>query len=204
MEGTRRRILSEAHTTSGAIVDEMKSYSLTPVENDGINIYGNVRINPITSGPFSNSQEISIPITSTNFDVIEFSNSYLHILARLRIRIANPPKVDEATDEEFAKVLKQNQYVMLGLKCGTHVIRDYQVKHDNIPITTTMQTAIIRTIIKSEWEQYNGNEDDAFECEDTSPWRTPSAVSTFPLEILRVEPSTRTLTSSYHSVNSSC
>ena len=143
MEGTRRRILSEAHTTSGAIVDEMKSYSLTPVENDGINIYGNVRINPITSGPFSNSQEISIPITSSNFDVIEFSNSYLHILARLRIRVANPPKVDEEADEEFAKVLKQNQYVMLGLKCGTHVIRDYQVKHDNIPITTTMQSSSI-------------------------------------------------------------
>ena len=141
MESTRRRILHESNTESGAIVDEMRSYSRVPTKNDGINIYGNVRINPITSGPFSNSQEISIPITSSNFDVIEFSNTYLHILARLRIRCSNPPVVEG--DDEFANMLKQNQYVMLGLKCGSHVIRDYQFKFNNVPITTTMQSSSV-------------------------------------------------------------
>ena len=50
MENTRRRLLNESNTDTGSIVDEMKSYSKAPVTNDGINVYGNVRINPITSG----------------------------------------------------------------------------------------------------------------------------------------------------------
>ena len=74
MESTRRRLLDESNTQTGSIVDEMKSYSKAPVANDGINVYGNVRINPITSGPFQTNQEIELPITNTSFDVIEFSN----------------------------------------------------------------------------------------------------------------------------------
>lgn len=141
MSYNRRRVLNEAHSQSGAIVDEMKSYSLVPTPNDGINIYGNIRINPITSAPFTNSQEIQIPITSSNYDVMEFSNTYIHILARLRIRCTNPPKVEG--DDDFAKMLKQNQFIMLGLKCGNHVIRDYSVKFNNVPIPTTTQSAAV-------------------------------------------------------------
>ena len=139
--GPRRGILNEARSQTGAIVDEMKAYALTPVANDGMNIYGNVRINPIQSAPFTNAQEISIPITTTNFDVIEFSNTYLHILAKLRIRVTNPPVVEG--DDDFAKMLKQNQFVMIGLKAGPHVIRDYQIKFNNVPITTTTQSSAV-------------------------------------------------------------
>ena len=141
MESTRRRILNESRSQTGSIVDEMKSYSLKPVENDGLNLYGNVRVNPLTSGPFTNSQEISIPITTTNFDVIEFSNTYLHIVARLRLRVSNPPVVEG--DDAFSEMLKKNQFVMLGLKCGTHVLRDYMFKFGNVPITTTTQSSSV-------------------------------------------------------------
>ena len=138
MESTRRRILSEAHSQTGSVVDEMKSYSLTPVANDGMNIYGNIRINPLMSGPFSNAQEITIPLTSSNYDIIEFSNTYLHITARLRIRCSNPPVVEG--DDDFSRMLKQNQFIMIGLKAAGHVIRDYQIKFNNVPITTTTQS----------------------------------------------------------------
>ena len=141
MESTRRRLLNEARSQTGAIVDEMKAYALTPVANDGMGLYGNVRINPITSGPFTNSQEISIPITSTNYDVIELSNSYLHIMARLRIRCSNAPTVEG--DDDFAKMLKENQYVFIGLKCGNHVLRDIQIKFNNVPVPTTMQSSAV-------------------------------------------------------------
>ena len=139
--GPRRGILNEARSQTGAIVDEMKAYALTPVANDGMNIYGNVRINPIQSAPFTNAQEISIPITTTNFDVIEFSNTYLHILAKLRIRVTSPPVVEG--DDDFAKMLKENQFVMIGLKAGPHVIRDYQIKFNNVPVTTTTQSSAV-------------------------------------------------------------
>ena len=141
MTSLRRQVLNEAHSQSGSIVEEMKSYALQATPNDGIGIYGNIRINPITSAPFTNSQEIQIPITSSNFDVMEFSNTYLHILARLRIRVSNPPVIEG--DDAFSKMLKENQFVMLGLKCGNHVLRDYAVKFNNIPIPTTTQSSAV-------------------------------------------------------------
>ena len=52
-------------------------------------------------------------------------------------------------DDEFAKMLRENQYIMLGLKAGPHVIRDYQFKFNNVPITTriaNIATPIIHAI----------------------------------------------------------
>ena len=67
MDSTRRKVLHEHNTDNGSIVQEMKSYSRMPIENDGLNIYGNTRINPITSAPFASNQEIEIPLTTQNF-----------------------------------------------------------------------------------------------------------------------------------------
>ena len=102
MESTRRRLLQESNTESGSIVDEMKSYSREPVANDGINVYGNVRINPITSGPFQTNQEIELPITNTSFDVIEFSNSYIHLETQIHVKCNNPPVMNTPTEAEYA------------------------------------------------------------------------------------------------------
>ena len=115
METTRRRLLHESNTEGGSIATEMKSYSRVPVPNDGINIYANARINPITSGPFSSQQEIEIPITSSNFDVCEFSNSYIHLKTRLRIRCTNPPELSSSSETSFDDAIGQNQFVMIGL-----------------------------------------------------------------------------------------
>ena len=143
METTRRRLLHESNTEGGSIATEMKSYSRVPVPNDGINIYANARINPSTSGPFSSQQEIEIPITSSNFDVCEFSNSYIHLKTRLRIRCTNPPELSSSSETSFDDAIGQNQFVMIGLKASPHIIRDYQFKHNNKPITTTMQSSAV-------------------------------------------------------------
>ena len=141
MESSRRRFLGTSHTDSGAIVDEMKSYSKVPVQNDGINEYGNIRIKPISSGPFQTSDEIELPLTSTNFDVMEFSNTYIHLKARIALRCSNPPVVEGSDD--FAKMLGENQYLFLGFKASPHIIRDYQFKFNGTPISTTMQSRAI-------------------------------------------------------------
>lgn len=134
----RSRLLSESNTEDGAIVSEMKSYTLKPIPNDGIHVYGNTRINPDVSAPFSSSQEITIRLTSPNFDVCEFANSYIHMTLRLRLRFNNAPVVN-GTDS-FAEMLKKNQFVFLGLKCSNQIIRNYSFKHNDVPITTTLQS----------------------------------------------------------------
>ena len=134
----RSRLLSESNTQDGSIVSEMKSYSLAPVPNDGIHVYGNTRINPDVSAPFTSSQEITLRLTSSNFDICEFANSYIHMSLRLRLRFSNAPVVNG--DDEFAKMLKENQFVFLGLKCSNQIIRNYSFKHNDVPITTTLQS----------------------------------------------------------------
>ena len=134
----RSRLLSESNTQDGSIVSEMKSYSLTPVPNDGIHVYSNTRINPDISAPFTSSQEITLRLTSSNFDICEFSNSYIHMTLRLRLRFQNAPVVEG--DDAFAQALKNNQFIFLGLKCGNQLIRNYSFKHNDVPITTTMQS----------------------------------------------------------------
>ena len=76
----RQRILSDSNTNTGSIQDEMKSYSMTPVPNDGINVYGNVRINPETSGPYSDSGSMMIMSASLESTRLTISlNSTTHI-----------------------------------------------------------------------------------------------------------------------------
>ena len=142
MDPTRRKVLHELNTDNGSIVQEMKSYSRMPVENDGLNIYGNTRINPITSAPFASNQEIEIPLTTQNFDVCEFSNTYIHMKARLRL--SNTSLIElGGKDVAFNKLLQENQYLFVGLKSASHIIRDYQIKFNKVPITTTMQSSAI-------------------------------------------------------------
>ena len=141
MDLSRQRLLHEHNTEGGSIADEMKSYSLQPVENDGLHLYGNTRVNPITSGPFSSNQEIEIPLTTTNFDVCEFINSYIHLKTRISLRCNNPPVSTDHHDAAFERVMGDNQFVFVGLKASPHLIRDYQFKFNNIPITTTMQSS---------------------------------------------------------------
>lgn len=138
----RRSLLRENKTEGGSIQDEMKAYSLKPVENDGINVYGNVRINPITSGPYSDSQEITVSLCSPNFDVTEFSNSYIHLKMKIRMRYQNAPVITDTTSD-FGKALAENQYFFIGLKCGTHVLRNYSFKFNDVPITSSMQSSAV-------------------------------------------------------------
>ena len=76
MEATRRRLLqSEPNIKSGKASDEIKACTKEPVRDDAIpGTYGNVRINPTTSGPYSDSQEITVSLASDSFDVTEFES----------------------------------------------------------------------------------------------------------------------------------
>ena len=97
MEQTRRRLLqAEPNQKSGNASDEIKAYSKQPAHDDAMSgTYGNVRINPTTSGPYSDSQEITISLASDSFDITEFENSYLHLKLNLRMRFLNAPVVEE-------------------------------------------------------------------------------------------------------------
>ena len=137
MEQSRRDLLYSTRATPGTIVEAMKAYTKEPKINDGTHRYGNIRVKPKTSGPYAANTEIEIPITSDNFTVTEFENSYLHLICKVTFQVSNMPSISGTDD--FSNMLRNNQYVFLGLKCSNHVIRNYHFLFHDIPITSTRQ-----------------------------------------------------------------
>ena len=137
MEQSRRDLLYADRAMPGTIVEAMKAYTKEPLVNDGTHRYGNIRVKPKTSGPYASNTEIEIPITSDNFTVTEFENSYLHLVCRVTFQVSNLPSISGTDD--FSNMLLNNQYVFLGLKCSNHVIRNYHFLFHDIPITSTRQ-----------------------------------------------------------------
>ena len=142
METTRRSLLNATRDLEGSIEDTMKTYSLKPILNDGANLYGNTRISPKISGPYQDSKEIEISMCSDNFDVTEFENSYMHLDITLTVRLPYYPQGLDLTDAVTAALLR-NQYVFVGLKCGSHVIRNYQFKFHDMPLSSTVQSSAV-------------------------------------------------------------
>ena len=137
MEQSRRDLLFADRQCEGTIVEAMKAYTKEPKINDGTHRYGNIRVKPKTSGPYASNTEIEIPITSDNFTVTEFENSYLHLICRVTFNVSNLPSITGTDD--FSTMLLNHQYVFLGLKCSNHVIRNYHFLFHDIPITSTRQ-----------------------------------------------------------------
>ena len=150
MEQRRRDLLyAGSKKGDGSIAQAMKSYHKEPITNDGTGKYSNIRLKPKTSGPYASGTEISIPITSSTFTVTEFENSYLHLQMTVNFYVENKPEITgdysssstiAATDNtEFTDMLKNNQYVFLGWKASSHVIRDYTFLFNEAPVTTSRQ-----------------------------------------------------------------
>ena len=142
MEQRRRDLLyAGSKKGSGSIAEAMKSYSKEPRINDGVNRYHNVRVKPKTSGPYYSNTEIEIPITSDNFSVTEFENSYLHLECTVSISVENVPEISGTTD--FDNMLKNHQYVFFGLKSSNHIFRNYHFLFHDIPVPSTRQANAI-------------------------------------------------------------
>ena len=137
MEQSRRDLLFADRQVEGSIEAAMKAYTKEPQANDGTHRYGNIRVKPKTSGPYASNTEIEIPITSDNFTITEFENSYLHLICRVTFQVSNLPEISGTDD--FSNMLRNNQYVFLGLKCSNHVIHNYHFLFHDIPITSTRQ-----------------------------------------------------------------
>ena len=140
-----RRSNIYSHQTTGTITNAMLAYSAEPTINDGLNLYGNTRVKPRTSGPYLDTTDIEMALTSDNFDVCEFENSYIHLTVQVKLRLTNAPTITiNDTDSDAIKNLKNilldYQYVFVGLKASPHIIRNYRFKFHDIPITSTAQS----------------------------------------------------------------
>ena len=192
MNNRLKRTVNKDYDLPASITETLKEYSIAPIANDGDHHYGNTRIPPKTSGPYQDSKEIEIALCTDNWDVTEFSNSYLHLDVSLNVRFSgfqgmepvnqstppdNLPEYDatdptwenrviaalNSTEEgrnyfrHYARnLLWDNQFVFFGLKCGTHVLRNYSFKFHDIPISSTNQSsALYESFLYSNFKAKN-------------------------------------------------
>ena len=141
MEQRRRSFLSTTKNKGeGTIAEAMKSYTKPPRENDGVNRYHNVRVKPKTSGPYTSSTDIEIPITSDSFTITEFDNTYLHLQCRVTFSLTGFSDITISNTQDFGNALRYQQYVFIGLKSSNHIFRNYHFVFNDLDIPTTRQT----------------------------------------------------------------
>ena len=141
MEQRRRSFLfTTKNKGEGTIAEAMKSYTKPPRENDGVNRYHNVRVKPKTSGPYTSSTDIEIPITSDSFTITEFDNSYLHLQCRVTFSLDGFSGISISDTTAFGDALRYQQFVFIGLKSSNHIFRNYHFVFNDLDIPTTRQT----------------------------------------------------------------
>ena len=135
----REAITDIGDSLKGSIFDNITSKTQVPTAKDGINIYGNTRVNPSTQvgkGVSLDGSDTRIQLTSRDFDVCEFSNSYLHLKVNLDIQISSSVDLlNYITDNTIAA----SQCIFVGLKGSNQIIDMYNLEFNNVPIDSTKQ-----------------------------------------------------------------
>ena len=148
METYRRSLLNAPKSGSGEIVETLKKNSLKPQANDGEHKYTNTRITPKQPPPYRENDQFELSLCSSNFDVTEFENSYIHLRLRFRFTFSATDlpfitEEDENHVDPAYKQLLQHQYVFIGFKASSHCIGSYSFKFHDKPISSTQQSQAV-------------------------------------------------------------
>jgi hypothetical protein len=123
----------------GSIETQMKAMSIVETLNDGDNHFGQIEINlqdPSLPTPATNN--MMLRLTDSSFHVIQFTESFIVITARLSIHsdqivpnlvIPDNPTTDA---EKLVKAFFDNQYIFVGYKGSNQALHDYQIWHRNL------------------------------------------------------------------------
>ena len=160
MENFRRDFLQTSRSLNGQIVDTFKQQQIQPAVNDGGHQYSNTRLTPKQPCPFHENDQFELSLSSSNFDVTEFCNSYIHLVLKLNLTLkgfdglrtafnvlcnnsTRPADESLAAQWDLQNALAENQFVFLGFKCSSHAISQYSFKFHDKPVSSTQQSQAI-------------------------------------------------------------
>ena len=140
---TRNRILNaNRNDGDGSIYSLIMSHDAQAAPNDGTHYYDNVFRDPENQAfPYAPQQPITLHLSSHRFDVDEFENSFIHLKGTYTFNFTGYPTLSGTSDIEEA--IYKNQFVFVGLKASSHIIRDYRIFFNNVEISTAHQAGAI-------------------------------------------------------------
>ena len=137
----RDRILHANETTDGSIYEDVISHNLKETPNDGIHYTETEIRDPYQKNfPYVQGSPIVFYLSSDKFDVDVFDKSFISMTAQATFTVSNIPSIGSS---DLEQTLAKHQYVWVGLKASSHLIRQYQVWFNNVLVSTSLQSQAI-------------------------------------------------------------
>jgi hypothetical protein len=124
--------------------------------NEGIGKYSYLSVESTSPKPYTQSTEITIPLTNSNCDVIEFHRSFFTLWLDLYLNVWTPDNYANlfyngphgaelgenpvsAPNDEATNITRKLDLFFIGFKNATDCIDSYKIQHNGVDIGTTMQ-----------------------------------------------------------------
>ncbi|GHU18103.1 hypothetical protein FACS189472_05940 [Alphaproteobacteria bacterium] len=125
--------------------------------NEGIGKYSYLSVESTSSKPYSQSTEITIPLTDSNVDVVEFHRSFFTLNLDIFVNVWTPDNFNDlfydgegaltsgrdgpegATNTDLTKLVRKADLFFIGFKNATDCIDTYKIQHNKVDIGPTQQ-----------------------------------------------------------------
>jgi hypothetical protein len=114
---------------------------------EGVGQYSYLYVESTTPKPYTQSQEISIPLTDSNVDIVEFHRSFFTLNVEVSLNFNTPdyskicPDSNPAvpTPDDCDTILRKTDLFFCGFKNATDAIEPYRLQQNKIDISGTLQ-----------------------------------------------------------------
>jgi hypothetical protein len=118
--------------------------------NEGIGKYSYLSVESTSPKPYTQPTEITIPLTNSNVDIVEFHRSFFTLWIDVWLNVDTPdnfamlfyhePTGDNVTYEAAESLVAERlDLFFIGFKNATDCIDSYKIQHNGVDIGTTMQ-----------------------------------------------------------------
>jgi hypothetical protein len=104
----------------------------------------NLSVESLTGKPYTQTTEITIPLTNANVDIVEFHRSFFTLYIDFWLNFDSSDlthfiKTDEAVSDNVLDLLMETDLFFVGFKNATDCIDSYRIQHEGVDIGATMQ-----------------------------------------------------------------
>jgi hypothetical protein len=115
--------------------------------SEGIGKYSYLSVESTTPKPYTQNTEITIPLTNSNVDVVEFHRSFFTLILDIWVNVWTPDdyaklfcqNTGNTSDAPASQLARQYDKFFIGCKNATDIIDSYKIQHNCVDIGTTMQ-----------------------------------------------------------------
>ncbi|GHU24399.1 hypothetical protein FACS189472_17380 [Alphaproteobacteria bacterium] len=114
---------------------------------EGIGKYSYLSVESTSPKPYTQPTEITIPLTNSNVDVVEFHRSFFTLWLNVWLNVWVPDNnfdaffldVGGGYNDIVTKYIEELDLLFVGFKNATDCIGSYKLQHNGVDIGTTMQ-----------------------------------------------------------------